>query len=203
MAAPSIGTGSAGSGQLLARPVVAEGRVFTMDARGRDQRVRRADRQPGVALRARGADADEAELGGGLAYDGGWLFATLSSGTVIGLNASSGTEVWRQSLAAAVARRADRRRRPSAGGQRRQSALRPGRRDRPADVAACRLLRGHRPARRPEPGGRRQRRGRALLVGRGVRAAPRQRPPLVERHRAAPAPHRGRSPRSTTSTACR
>ena len=42
--------------------------------------------------------ADEVELGGGLAYDGGWLFATLSSGTVIGLNASSGTEVWHQSL---------------------------------------------------------------------------------------------------------
>jgi outer membrane protein assembly factor BamB len=42
--------------------------------------------------------SDESEIGGGLAYDGGWLFATLSSGTVIALNASSGTVVWNRSL---------------------------------------------------------------------------------------------------------
>ena len=92
-----IGTGAPGGGQLLARPVVAEGRVFTMDA---DGTISAFDARTGsLAWRYEPEDlADEVELGGGLAYDGGWLFATLSSGTVIGLNASSGTEVWRQSL---------------------------------------------------------------------------------------------------------
>jgi outer membrane protein assembly factor BamB len=93
----SIGTGSAGSGQLLARPVVAEGRVFTMDA---DGTISAFDAQSG-SLKWRFEPEeliDEAELGGGLAYDGGWLFATLSSGTVIALNASSGTEIWHRSL---------------------------------------------------------------------------------------------------------
>ena len=93
----SIGTGSAGSGQLLARPVVAEGRVFTMDA---DGTISAFDAQSGsLAWRYEPEElTDEAELGGGLAYDGGWLFATLSSGTVIALNASTGTEVWNRSL---------------------------------------------------------------------------------------------------------
>jgi outer membrane protein assembly factor BamB len=92
-----IGSGAPGSGQLLARPVVAEGRVFTMDAEGT---ISAFDAQNGnLKWRYEPLDLiDEVELGGGLAYDGGWLFATLSSGTVIGLNASSGTEVWRQPL---------------------------------------------------------------------------------------------------------
>jgi outer membrane protein assembly factor BamB len=89
----SIGSG----GRLLARPVVAGGRVFTLDAEGT---VSAFDAQSGaLAWRYEPLDLlDEEELGGGLAYDGGWLFAALCTGTVIGLNAASGTEVWRQPL---------------------------------------------------------------------------------------------------------
>ncbi|MEM7022030.1 MAG: PQQ-binding-like beta-propeller repeat protein [Pseudomonadota bacterium] len=92
-----IGSGSAGDSQLLARPVIAEGNVFTMDTEGT---VSAFDVKTGnLAWRYTPEDLiDEVELGGGLAYDGGWLFATLSSGTVVGLNAESGTEVWRQTL---------------------------------------------------------------------------------------------------------
>ncbi len=92
-----IGAGSADQGQLLARPVVAEGRVFTMDA---DGTISAFDARDGsLAWRHEPEErTDEGELGGGLAYDGGWLFATLSSGTVLALNASSGTEVWHQEL---------------------------------------------------------------------------------------------------------
>jgi outer membrane protein assembly factor BamB len=92
-----IGSGAAGRGELLARPVVAEGHVFTMDAQGT---ISAFDAQSGsLVWRYQPQNLlDEVELGGGLAYDGGWLFATLSSGTVIGLNAASGTEVWRQPL---------------------------------------------------------------------------------------------------------
>ncbi len=92
-----IGDGAAGSGQLLAHPVVAEGHVFTMDAHGT---ISAFDAQSGRLVWSYEPEdlVDEVDLGGGLAYDGGWLFATLSSGTVLGLNASSGTEVWRQAL---------------------------------------------------------------------------------------------------------
>ena len=93
----SIGSGSAGSAQLLARPVVAQGRVFTMDAVGT---ISAFDARTGSLVWRYQPDdhREEGELGGGLAYDGGWLFATLSSGTVIALNATSGTEIWHRSL---------------------------------------------------------------------------------------------------------
>ena len=92
-----IGAGSPGEGQLLARPVVAEGRVFTMDA---DGMIRAFGADGGSLLWQFEQDDDHADglIGGGLAYADGSLFATLSSGDVIGLDAASGTELWRQSL---------------------------------------------------------------------------------------------------------
>ncbi|MGH6895655.1 MAG: PQQ-binding-like beta-propeller repeat protein [Geminicoccaceae bacterium] len=90
-----IGAGSPDSGQLLARPVVAEGRVFTMDAEGT---IRAFDADSGAPVWAFAQEQEDGLIGGGLAYANGWLFATLSSGAVLGLNAGSGTEMWRQSL---------------------------------------------------------------------------------------------------------
>ena len=46
----------------------------------------------------KGVDAESGLLDGGLAYDNGWLFVTMSSGNVLGLNATKGTEIWRQDL---------------------------------------------------------------------------------------------------------
>ena len=93
-----IGTGSPGEGQLLARPVVAEGRVFTMDAEGM---IRAFDADSGEMSWQFEQDGDHADglIGGGLAYANGWLFATLSSGEVLGLDVSSGAEMWTQPLA--------------------------------------------------------------------------------------------------------
>ena len=85
-------------GQLLARPIMAEGRIYVMDPTAT---ISALDASTGRVIWQRqpeGLDADDALLGGGLAYGGGWLFATTSSGTVLGLNAESGTEVWRQDL---------------------------------------------------------------------------------------------------------
>jgi outer membrane protein assembly factor BamB len=92
-----IGTGSPGEGQLLARPVVAERRVFTMDA---DGTIRAFDADSGALLWQFEQDDDYADglIGGGLAFANGRLFATLSSGDVVALGAASGTEMWRQSL---------------------------------------------------------------------------------------------------------
>jgi outer membrane protein assembly factor BamB len=91
----SIGEGSPGEGQLLARPVVADGRVFTMDA---EATIRGLDAGSGKSLWQLEQDDADGLIGGGLAYANGRLFATLSSGDVVGLEAGSGAEVWRQSL---------------------------------------------------------------------------------------------------------
>jgi outer membrane protein assembly factor BamB len=94
-----IGSGSAGDSQLLARPVVADGRVYTMDAEGLISAFKASDGQRLWQVKPDGLDTDGGLLGGGLAYNSGWLFATMSSGEVLGLNATNGTEIWRQSLA--------------------------------------------------------------------------------------------------------
>lgn len=92
-----VGTSASGSGQLLARPVVGDGRVYTMDA---EARISAFDAERGTRVWQVEPDgADEGLLGGGLAYASGWLFATLSSGEVVGLDAETGTEIWRQDLA--------------------------------------------------------------------------------------------------------
>lgn len=93
-----IGAGDSGDSQLLARPVVAEGRVYTMDAEAGISAFDATSGQQVWRLEPDGLDSDDGLLGGGIAYQGGWLFATLSSGEVLGLNAASGTEIWRQSL---------------------------------------------------------------------------------------------------------
>lgn len=94
----SIGENTADAGQLLARPVVADGLIFTMDALGS---VSAFDIKSG-ALRWRKTHVDlgldDSVFGGGLAYANGKLFLTLTTGDVIGLAADNGEESWRQSL---------------------------------------------------------------------------------------------------------
>ena len=77
--------------------MVAEGRVYTMDNSGLISAFDAKDGKRRWQVEPAEIDEDGL-LGGGLAYNSGWLFATLSSGVVLGLNASDGTEVWRQTL---------------------------------------------------------------------------------------------------------
>ncbi|MGH6944390.1 MAG: PQQ-binding-like beta-propeller repeat protein [Geminicoccaceae bacterium] len=94
----SIGSGSAGTSEVLARPVVGARRIYTMDA---DGVISAFDTDGGKQIwryEPDNLDVGDGLLGGGLAYDGGWLFATISSGKVLGLNAASGKEIWRQNL---------------------------------------------------------------------------------------------------------
>ena len=85
-------------GQLLARPVVADGRVFAMDAFGS---ITSFDTETGDQLWEKtyeDLDLDDSVFGGGLALDGERLFASFTSGVVISLNTADGAELWRQSL---------------------------------------------------------------------------------------------------------
>ncbi len=93
-----IGENAADSGQLLARPVVAEGAVFAMDAFGS---ISAFDVGTGALRWQKSHDdlgLDDSVFGGGLAYDDGMLFVTLTTGDVVGLSAENGGEVWRQTL---------------------------------------------------------------------------------------------------------
>ena len=93
-----LGENTAGVGQLLARPVVADGIIFAMDAFGSisafdvetgEQRWQKTNED---------LDLDDSVFGGGLAFDQDRLFISLTTGDVIGLDATNGDEIWRQSL---------------------------------------------------------------------------------------------------------
>jgi outer membrane protein assembly factor BamB len=94
----SIGAGVASDRPYLPSPVVAAGRVFTMDT---EHVVSAFDARSGKQIWStdltRKEEDDDADPGG-MAYDGGRLFATTGFGKVIALDADSGKQIWRRSI---------------------------------------------------------------------------------------------------------
>ena len=93
-----IGRGSDDDGQLLAQPVVAEGRIYTLDV---DAEIRVFDLEDGSLLWERALDReteDTGTLGGGLALGEGRLYVTTGFAQVFALDAGTGKELWRRKL---------------------------------------------------------------------------------------------------------
>ena len=91
----SIGAGSDKQGRLISAPVVAGGKVYTIDTNG----VARAfDARNGGAVWATSFGSDsgnkDSNYGGGLAVDGGRVYATNGLGHVAALDAATGAQVW-------------------------------------------------------------------------------------------------------------
>ena len=91
----SIGAGDKKGARLAAAPVVAGGKVYTIDT---SSTVRAFDERNGAQLWASqfGTEARGAPslFGGGVAVDGGRLFATNGLGFVAALDAGTGAKVW-------------------------------------------------------------------------------------------------------------
>ncbi len=91
----SIGEGSGPRARLAAAPVVANGRVYTIDTTAT---VRAFDAQNGSPVwqtQVRGKDAPSNVLfGGGVSYDNGRLYATNGAGWAFALDAGTGAIVW-------------------------------------------------------------------------------------------------------------
>jgi outer membrane protein assembly factor BamB len=92
------GEGSGGSARITSRPVVADGRVFTLDAASQVTAFDLGGRQlwrGSVAPEAeRGADG----FGGGLAVADGRVYAATGFGEVVALGVADGAELWRRRL---------------------------------------------------------------------------------------------------------
>ena len=90
-----IGQGSSNKAHLAAAPVVADGKIFTIDTQAT---VRAFDAGSGSSLwstQVRGEDAPQAALfGGGVSYDNGRLYATNGAGYAAALDASNGAILW-------------------------------------------------------------------------------------------------------------
>jgi outer membrane protein assembly factor BamB len=92
----SIGEGSSVRARLAAEPVVADGRVYTIDTRA-TVRAFRADTGALVwARQVRGENSpSETLFGGGVSYDNGRIYATNGAGDAAALNAATGAYIWR------------------------------------------------------------------------------------------------------------
>ena len=91
-----IGDGSNNSRRLNARPVVADGRVYTIDARGQ---VTATDADTGERIwrnRLENANRrDRMAFGGALAFDSGRIYAHAGYNFFVALDAATGSEIWR------------------------------------------------------------------------------------------------------------
>jgi outer membrane protein assembly factor BamB len=95
----SAGTGSDLRNRAFAEPVVANGRVFTMDAEGIVSSFDAATgKQSWRKETAPEVDEDNAFLGGALCIEDNRLFATSGAAQVIALDAANGKEIWRVSV---------------------------------------------------------------------------------------------------------
>jgi outer membrane protein assembly factor BamB len=93
-----IGEGSGDDGRILTTPVIAGGRVFTIDAIAEISAfdADNGDRLWSLDPRLEGGEEDG--FGGGLAYAGGHLFVTTGFGHVLALDPGNGAELWRRDI---------------------------------------------------------------------------------------------------------
>ena len=95
----TIGEGSSTDSRLLAQPIVALGRVFTIDA---DNQVVAVSAKTGRKLwKTNVMPKDVTALSSGaLAYDEGVIYVGTGFGHLLALDAKTGKEIWRQVLTA-------------------------------------------------------------------------------------------------------
>jgi outer membrane protein assembly factor BamB len=107
------GTGSSFYGKLTASPIVYDGKVFTLDAAG----TVTAFNTGGGAAAWRASttpqgEKDQEGFGGGLAADGGRIYAGTGFGLVVAFDAKTGKKLWEKAVGAPV------RSSPTAAGER-------------------------------------------------------------------------------------
>jgi outer membrane protein assembly factor BamB len=91
----SIGNGNSFRTRLVAEPVAADGRVYTIDTLAR---VRAFNIQTGAEIWTRQvrseASPTEALFGGGVTYDNGRIYVTNGAGDAAALDAATGNQLW-------------------------------------------------------------------------------------------------------------
>lgn len=96
------GTGSSSYGKLTASPIVSDGRVYTLDTRGRVTAFSPSGSTAWRVSVTPESEKDQNGYGGGLAADGGRIFVASGFGWVIALDAQSGKKLWEKNLASPI-----------------------------------------------------------------------------------------------------
>ncbi|MCB1591314.1 MAG: PQQ-binding-like beta-propeller repeat protein [Alphaproteobacteria bacterium] len=96
-----IGSGGSGALPLTAQPVIAEGRIYTLDT---DFSLRATDAQSGKLLwktDIENEEEDDSVISGGIGYANNMLFITNGYNELLKVKAADGSIVWRKPLPAA------------------------------------------------------------------------------------------------------
>lgn len=107
-----IGQGSSKLGRLTASPIVADGRVYTLDAAGKVSAISSSGSVTWRASMTPEKDVDTKAFGGGLAAEGGRLFVATGHGIVTALDTQGGKKLWDKHVGSPI------RSAPSVGGGR-------------------------------------------------------------------------------------
>lgn len=98
--AVNIGEGDSRKGRITAAPVVAGGRVFTLDASARVSAVSTSGQLLWTRDLVPPNDSGNDATGGGLAFGDGKLFISSGFGLMTALDPETGNEIWQQNLRA-------------------------------------------------------------------------------------------------------
>ncbi|WP_081962762.1 PQQ-like beta-propeller repeat protein [Paracoccus sanguinis] len=88
--------------RITADPVVAGGRIFTMDSRARVTATALSGGTAWTADATPPGENPDSASGGGIAYEGGRVYVTTGFGELVALDAASGAVIWRQRVEAPV-----------------------------------------------------------------------------------------------------
>jgi len=94
----NIGTGSSSSERLMAQPIIAQGRLFTMDAETtiNAYNINNGEELWSTQITPKGEEDDH--INGGLAFDNGQIYATTGFGHIVALAAKTGKISWRRDV---------------------------------------------------------------------------------------------------------
>jgi len=93
-----IGAGTSSKRTLMAVPVIADGRIFTMDSEFELSAFSAKTGERAWSFTPRVPDDDDEAFGGGIAIDKGRIFMTTGFGAVLAVDAKTGRPLWRQKL---------------------------------------------------------------------------------------------------------
>lgn len=93
-----IGSGASSDLPLNAQPVVADGRVFTLDTKARLRAFNAATGKELWTTKTMPKTEDDPVIGGGIAFSGGRLFVTNGFNEVLAVNPATGAELWRTKI---------------------------------------------------------------------------------------------------------
>ncbi len=93
-----VGQGGGFRQPLLASPILANGQVFTMDANAVVSAFSAADGSRVWRTVTRPKGVSEPNIGGGIGYDQGRIYASTGYGELLALDAGTGKVIWRQGL---------------------------------------------------------------------------------------------------------